>query len=119
MQSVKIKKEDLLAVIKANRTKHIAEFESASKIFIEDAIEKLTAMLDTARVKGKIIQSLGLIEPQSYTEQYDTAIKMLEMGTDDVIELTHQEFTQYVEDKWSWRNQFVASTAVYNNKISR
>lgn len=117
MQQVKVKKDDLLAVIKTNREKHLEEFNSASKIFIQDAIEKLTQMLAQAQSKGKIIQSLGLAEPQSYVSSYDTAIKMLEMSTDDIIELSHQEFMQYVEDSWGWKQSFTMTTSAYNNKI--
>lgn len=119
MQTVKVKKSELLTVVQENREKHIAEFNSAKKIFIEDAIEKLTEMLTTAQVKGKIIQSLGLSEPVSYQASYDTAIKMLQMSTEDVIELTQGEFQQYVEDQWHWKNSFVSTTAIYNNKIAR
>lgn len=119
MQTVKVAKKDLLKVLKENKKKHVKEFESATKIFIEDAIEKLGAMLDTAKTKGKIIQNLGLTEPQSYEGSYDTAIKMLEMSTDDVIELTHQEFVQYVEDQWAWKGSFTMTTSLYNNKLAR
>lgn len=119
MQKVKVNKQELLTVIRENRTKHIAEYDSASKIFIQDAIEKLQAMLDTAKTKNKIIQSLGLTEPQSYVSSYDTAIKMLEMSTDDIIELSQQEFVQYVEDQWGWKQSFSTVTSTYNNKMAR
>ena len=117
MQNVKVRKSDLMTVVESNRLKHIAEFDSAKKIFIEDAIAKLQDMLTTAQKNGRIIQNLGLTEPISYVQEYDTAIKMLQMSTEDVIELTQQEFQQYVEDQWSWKRNFVASTSIYNNKL--
>jgi len=117
MQNVKVRKSDLMTVVESNREKHITEFNSAKKIFIEDAIEKLQDMLTTAQKNGRIIQNLGLTEPISYVQEYDTAIKMLQMSTEDVIELTQQEFQQYVEDQWSWKRNFVASTSIYNNKL--
>lgn len=119
MQTVKVNKKELLMVLKLNRAKHLEEYNSASKIFIQDAIEKLKEMLDKAQTKGKIIQSLGLVEPQSYVSSYDTAIKMLEMSVDETIELSQNEFVQYVEDSWGWKNTFVASTSFYNNKIAK
>jgi chromatin segregation and condensation protein Rec8/ScpA/Scc1 (kleisin family) len=117
MQNVKVNKKDLLAVLKTNREKHLIEFNSASKIFIQDAIEKLTEMLTQAKTKNKIIQSLGLVEPVSYVHSYDTAVKMLEMSIEDVIELSQQEFTQYVEDSWGWKQSFMTTTSFYNNKV--
>ena len=119
MQQVKVNKKELLMVLKLNRAKHLEEFNSASKIFIQDAIEKLQSMLTTAQNKGKIIQSLGLTEPVSYVSSYDTAIKMLEMSVDDIIELSQQEFIQYVEDSWGWKQSFVTTTSMYNNKVGR
>jgi len=119
MQTVTVNKQDLLSVLKTNRTNHLEEYTSASKIFIQDAIEKLQVMLTTAQNKGKIIQSLGLVEPQSYVSSYDTAIKMLEMSVDETIELSQSEFVQYVEDSWGWKNTFVASTSFYNNKVAK
>lgn len=118
MQTVTVNKKELLIVLKLNRAKHLEEFNSASKIFMQDAIEKLQNMLATAQTKGKIIQSLGLTEPVSYVSSYDTAIKMLDMSIDVTIELSQNEFTQYVEDQWGWRTQFVATTGYYNNKVA-
>ena len=36
--------------------------------------------------------------------------------TEKEVELTIEEFRQYVEDKWQWKHQFFASTSMYNNK---
>jgi len=46
-------------------------------------------------------------------ETYNTAISMLELSEDDLISLTLQEFSQYVEDKWGWRGQFDAVASSY------
>jgi hypothetical protein len=40
------------------------------------------------------------IKPTSYIKSYDTVIRMLEMSDELVVELTMQEFNQYVEDEW-------------------
>ena len=119
MENVKLNKKDLLKVIKKNRKKHVEEYESASKIFIEDAIAKLQEMLKVAQTKGRIIQSLGLAEPKSYVESYDTAIRMLEMSVDEVIELSEQEFKQFVEDNWVWKSAFTTTTSFYNSKLAQ
>jgi NOL1/NOP2/fmu family ribosome biogenesis protein len=118
MQSVKVYTVTLLNVLKENREKHLKDYNSASKIFIQDAIAKLQEMLKTAKTEKRIIHSLGLVEPKSYVDSYDTAIKMLEMSVEEVIELTQQEFTQYVEDNWNWKSQFVSTTAFYNSKLA-
>jgi len=118
MQNVKVRQQALLEVLKANREKHLKEFNSASKIFIQDAIAKLQEMLKTAKTEKRIIHSLGLVEPKSYLDSYDTAIHMVEMSVDDELVLSQQEFMQYVEDNWNWKSQFVSTTAFYNSKLA-
>lgn len=37
----------------------------------------------------------------------------MEMETRSQIELTEEEFAQYVMDDWRWKGQFAATTASY------
>lgn len=122
MRNVKIRKDELLKKLEENRAKHVADYETALQIYRDDSIEALKKLLKKAQASqvGDTIQlSVHLITPRSYAEHYDTAISMLKFSIDDVVELTMQEFQQYVEDKWNWKNEFVASTAVYNSKLAK
>ena len=49
MQNVKVKKDELLAVLMQNRVKHVNEYESAKKIYREDVVAKLEELLAAAR----------------------------------------------------------------------
>jgi hypothetical protein len=40
---------------------------------------------------------------------------MLEMSKEDTIELTQQEFSQYVQDDWHWKDQFLFSNMNYSS----
>jgi hypothetical protein len=41
------------------------------------------------------------------------------MSTDTVVELSEQEFRQYVMDDWSWKHNFLASNAMYSAAATR
>jgi hypothetical protein len=42
---------------------------------------------------------------------------MLEFGLAEEVELSAQEFSQYVMDKWAWKEQFTHSHQIYNKKL--
>ena len=112
MQTVKIKRSELLAKVKANREIHEKDYTDAVKVYREASIIKMRHMLDAAE-KGRPIQkSTELIEPVTKLTEYDRAIMMLEMSVDDDINLTSREFDCYVMDNWDWKQMaFLANSA--------
>lgn len=123
MKSVNVYKKELLTVLRENRTKHVNEYLSAVTVYRDDVVARLKKMLSDAKVEAqktepKFDLRIDLDAPKSYVESYDTAIKMLEMSTDEIIELSLQEFSQYVEDKWSWAAAFKSVTSIYNAKLA-
>ena len=113
MKSVNVKKTDLLDKIKENRAKHRAIFEKAVKGYRKAVVAELEFMLDEARKGRRIKRQIELIEPMDQTREYDRVIRMLEMSTDDIIELSQQDFAQYVMDDWAWKQQFLSTTLPY------
>jgi len=113
MRTVKIKTKELLNVLLTNREKHIADYDEAMIGYREIATNELAVMLDQARAGEKIIRSVSAVEPRSHAESYDTAILMLEMSSDAIVELTMAEFSQYVEDKWTWKDAFNVTNSTY------
>lgn len=112
MRTVKLNFEKLLAALRANRTTHIAEYNEAMVGYREKATAELTELLRKVAAGEQIDRTLMTVAPTSHETDYDTAIKMIDMGEDAVIELTMEEFNQYVEDNWDWKRafQFVNST---------
>jgi hypothetical protein len=113
MKTVKVNKDKLLKTLKKNRKKHRGTFEKAQDKYREEFIRVLDRRLKEAREGGKINTRINLPEPQDFTESYDTAIEMVEWAEDDTIELTQQDFEQYILDRWGWQNVFAANTASY------
>lgn len=114
MRSVKIKTKELLEVLRENRAQHILDYDEALAGYIERATAELEAAAKNAREKQVIKRNpVTSPEPTSYEESYNTAIRMLEMSDDKVVELTQQEFGQYVEDRWSWKEAFAVTSSLY------
>lgn len=116
MRSVKIDREELLDILQKNREQHVKDYNEALVGYREDAIKELNANLAEAMAGKEIKHHISVIRPTSYEDSYNTVIRMLELSIDSSIELTMQEFQQYVEDKWSWKDAFTSTTAFYAAK---
>lgn len=118
MQSVNMNREDLLAIVRANRDKHATEFE-------ETLLDYKNAALKIAKENLKIVKSGDLSKfskartippvPTSYLKEYDRAIRMLALSVDPVIEVDQTIFNQLVLDEWAWKNAFVTASALYKS----
>ena len=114
MRSVKIKTKELLEVLKENRAQHVLDFDDAYTSYIEQATKELEAAYVEAKNTNVILRNpIRAVEPHSYEESYNTVIRMLEMSDDKIVELTQQEFSQYVEDKWAWKESFTTTSSLY------
>ena len=118
MRTVKIYKDELLTKLKSNRDDHRAGFLKALDAYRREAIEVLEEAIEDAKAGKRIITSTHLIEPVDMTREYDQVIAMLQMSVDDIVELTHQEFQNYVMDNWSWSEHVSASNTAYLAKWS-
>jgi hypothetical protein len=112
-KAIRIKRDELLDILKKNRADHRATFEKASKGYRERAIAELDASLKDAHAGKKIRRSIGLVEPMDQTKDYDRAIRMLELTVDEIVTIGNSEFAQYVMDDWAWKEQFTTSNAMY------
>lgn len=116
MDEVKVKKADLLKKLRQNRAEHREVFEEASEEFRKEVIRVLDERLADAKAGRRIQLRMNLVQPMDQTEEYDQAIAMCEMSVDDDITLSHENFRNYVLDRWQWRDQFIASNVAYSAK---
>lgn len=150
IRNVVVDKLQLLSIIKDNKAKHDAIFESAvSGYWIEakDRVNQkkaefskytnyLTSLFNTStdlllkRIEDResltqyssinvspayMNYSINLKYPESYDKEYNRAIRSVELNVYDKIELSEQEFNQYVMNDWSWKNSFISSNSAYVN----
>jgi hypothetical protein len=108
-------KAKLLAILKTNRDEHRDIFLKAQKAYRQRAIEVLDQQLRLAR-EGKsfvLAEIIQLAAPEDHTGDYDRAIKMLEFSVDKTVVLSAADFSNLVQDQWSWSRQWAFSNSRY------
>lgn len=117
LKIIKVKTEDLLQKITANRDKHIEDFEKAQKGFMLDAEARLKKALKEIR-QGKVpTGSIAFQKPENHTKDYDTIIDMLNMTVDEELEITYEQFQRYARDEWDWTEHFNTLSTFYNSYL--
>lgn len=113
MELVKIQKSALLKTLKKNRKVHRGIFLEAQDGYREKVIDVLDKALKDAREGRSIKIYFQLTAPVDQTSDYDRAIKMIEMSVDENIEISEHDFSCYILDDWSWKQNFLTSNTMY------
>jgi len=113
MDTITVRKEDLLDTIRRNRDEHRDIFQRAQEAYREKWIEELDVRLREAQRGYVIRRHFSLPEPEDHTRDFDTAIQMLEWETGDEVELDRRDFQRYVQNQWEWAQSFGANTRSY------
>lgn len=113
MNTITVNKEKLIKTLKVNRHEHQAIFDKAQEVYRAKMIEEFERSLAETKAGGKIRRAFSLPEPENHTEDFDTAIKMLEWDTSDEVDLSAGEFRTYVENEWGWQRSFAGNTEAY------
>lgn len=125
MQNVTVYKTKLIDIVVMNRVKHKAEFDEAvvefrkaCRLKLQEAVAAIKPDTDPV-IYDKGLKSLqvSLSAPDNHLEDYDLALKMLELEVKDEVILTNDEFSQLVNDDWSWKRSFSASNSLYKNTL--
>lgn len=125
MNSVKVKKSELIDRVTENLAKHIIEYRNACEGYKADAIaeintvtERLRRQVDSLQM-GEVIRlahvTFSLPSPESHEKDYLRAIEMLRMSVDEEIEVESDDFRRYVMDEWDWKERFDTIRASYSN----
>lgn len=116
MHQVKVRRLELLQRLQENRETHIAEYEEASKGYHEEAIKRVSKVLDSLKAGLETDLSFSLPKPKSYEKEYDRVIEMVKMSVESELELSSQEFAQFVMDDWGWKQSFTNTNSLYSGR---
>ncbi len=116
MKKVTIKQHELLVILRENRETHQADFEDAYAGYLETCAEKLQRLLGEFKAGKREVVQWSEFPPQNQVKDYDRVIRMLELSVDVEIELTSEEFANYVQDDWHWKGQWEMSNSNYIGK---
>lgn len=115
MRTVRINKGDLVNTLIKNRNAHKAEYEEAVKGYCTKMVEFLKEKAGLLAMGYPHEVIVSDFPPENHTDDYNRALKMLEMSVDSTVELTEVEFRQLVEDEWNWRVTFKAASMKYSS----
>lgn len=108
------KKTEVLDALRKNREEHQQIVKEAREGYVAKARVALSAKLDEL-ASGKLAAlQFGLSVPQDYTKDYDTAIRMLELHTEDHVKLEEQMVRCFVLNQWDWMDSFLFSNSAYS-----
>jgi len=110
---ITVNKADLIEKIQANRGEHRSMFIKAQERYRDAMIAELDQALQDARDGKKIRRAFTLPVPEDHTQDFDTALEMLEWEQGDTIKLDQHDFLRYVQNRWEWQASFAANTQSY------
>lgn len=110
-----IQKAKLLTILKENKSNHKKLFLMAVDGFKKEAIGRLENKAEEIKL-GKLDSVLiHLMFPENHEEDYDRAIKMVEMNTETKILLSEDEFSTLVMDDWKWKQNWLMTNQIYTS----
>ena len=119
MKTVKVDKDTLLKELKTNLQKHRIDLDKMAIEYRNDSLELLKQLVEDFRINIAPKDIVNIRWPKfppkpiSHTEDYETAIKMVEMSIEVNIELSESEFVQLVMDQWGWKHEFEMTKTLY------
>jgi len=116
MKQVTVKQNELLEILRENRETHKTDYEDAYAGYLETCAETLAEMLKGFKAGNLEIVQWTEFPPQSQVKDYDRVIRMLELSVDSEIELAADEFANFVQDDWHWKENWVLSNSNYLSK---
>jgi hypothetical protein len=121
MEDVEIQTKVLLKRLKKNRKHHLEVYQSAFDGWAAQfmiAVEQLLDDLRNKRPEEVDYQApFRMTRPTNHTDDYDTAIAMLEAEQRPSILLSMHEFRQLHEDDWGWKQTWSAGNSAYTQMV--
>ena len=119
MKDTLMSRETLLERLRANRESHRETYRRATTAYQDKIVNELQTMIKLV-VDGHFHDPYALSRlpvPEDHTEDYDTAIEMLELDTRKEVLLDNRSFRAYIRDEWEWKRNWVANTQRYSDAL--
>ena len=107
-----VKKADLIAQINENKEAHIIAYAKAVEAYKVEALKQLSKLTDDANA-GSVTLKLSLTTPVDNRNNYDKIIAMFEWDILEEVELTQQEFNEYILDETEAARHAFVSNSMY------
>jgi hypothetical protein len=120
VETVTVKKAELIEKLAANRDAHKATYEEAKANYRQKVIDELRKRAGEIEGGADISTHFMLPQPEDHTSDYEEALEALQWHQDDTVELDRMgEFQSWVLNKWNWDRSFLANTTSYTAAARR
>lgn len=110
---IKVNKMELVDILRKNREIHASIYQTAIEKYRELSLTWFNNAVDVLKAGGEPPRTLPYPIPEEHTEDFDRAIKMMQMDVNDELDLEEHEFRQYVDNEWGWARSFLANSGSY------
>jgi hypothetical protein len=110
---ITVSKDELLARLQENRSKHRETFDAALEGYSAHAQQILHDHLQALREGRTPEIRITISRPEDHTRDYDRIIGMMQMHQGDKFDLDEDMYAQYVDDDWNWRRQWLQLSSTY------
>ena len=107
-----VKKADLIARINENKEAHIIAYAKAVEAYKAEALKQLTNLTDEVN-NGSLKIKLSLTTPVDNRNNYDKIIAMFEWDVLEAVELSQEEFNEYILDETEAARHAFLSNSMY------
>src|ERR1700760_1497557 len=111
--NIKMNKEKLIQIVKANQAKHQEQFTKAHESYKKQVLEWFEKQQEALKNDKHFTTYLNLPEPKNQSRDYNRVLSMLENSVDTEIMLNENDYRQYIQDIWSWTNAFKTTASAY------
>lgn len=108
------KTREVLSKLRTNLIAHKEIVEEAQVGYRAKIIEFYESRLAEAKAGKRPDTSEHVFPPQDHSDVYETAIAMLELATDEFLELNSTQVRHLVQDEWDWKDQWLAANSGYS-----
>ena len=114
--NVIVDKGNLIMVLLQNQHSHREVYEKATVIFREKATRALEDLIEKVQSGEHVSLVVPMLVPEDHTADYERAIRMLQMHTEDTIQLSEEAYARLVDDEWEWTQRWFQNTLSYTNQ---
>ncbi len=115
--TVKVRPADLIEALRRNKAEHLEEYAKAVKVYLLDLRHKFSDLMEKAEAGDLTADyDVRLNKPVDNTKLYDKYIGMFTLATDEVIEISTEDYGCVVDDNWSWAVMGKASNSFYSSR---
>jgi len=114
MNTVTVKKEELVKVLTENRDVHQKKYDDAYKgyvILVTKALKKTLKKVEAGKKFDLNFHQLN--KPERHTEDYQNVIDMLGVTAQEVVDIGMDDYQKYYKNNWNWHLHWHLSNKMY------